>query len=218
MQLAFGGKYSIIDGPLQQQGNAFYWKELEGTYKKDDAKAKALLAEAGYPTPADVPAMEFSVFSTFAAHNDPAQVLIKQFQNFGLKVNFKAIDVATLNANRGSGNYQMQMDGLSFSGPDPDNLRAFFHSTAVGHAVAAKFKNDRLDQLLTQGAETTNVEQRRTIYKEAEQIILDEAPWVFLLWRPTAEAAAKYVKGYIVVPGGLGGQNFGRWEYVWLDK
>ena len=218
MQLAFGGKYSIIDGPLQQQGNAFYWKELEGTYKKDWAKATALLAEAGYKTPADVPAMEFSVFSTFAAHNDPAQVLIKQFQTFGLKVNFKAIDVATLNANRSSGNYQMQMDGLSFSGPDPDNLRAFFHSTAVGHALAAKFKNDRLDQLLTQGSETTNVDQRRAIYKEAEQIILDEAPWVFLLWRPTAEAAAKYVKGYIVVPGGLGGQNFGRWEYVWLDK
>jgi hypothetical protein len=77
------------------------------------------------------------------------------------------------------GNYQMQMDGLSFSGPDPDNLRAFFHSSAVGHALAAKFKNDRLDQLLTQGAETTNVDQRRAIYKEAEQIILDEAPWVF---------------------------------------
>jgi peptide/nickel transport system substrate-binding protein len=218
MQLAFGGRYSIIDGPLQQPGNAFYWKELEGTYKKDDAKAKALLVEAGYKTPADVPPMEISVFSTFAAHNDPAQVLLQQFQKFGLRVTFKAIDVATLNSNRSNGNYQMQMDGLSFSGPDPDNLRAFFHSTAVGHAVAAKFKNDRLDVLLTQGAETTNVEQRRTIYKEAEQIILDEAPWVFLLWRPTAEAATAQVKGYIVVPGGLGGQNFGRWEYVWLDK
>ena len=218
MQLAFGGKHSVIDGPLQQPGNAFYSKELEGFYKKDHAKATALLAEAGYRTPADVPAMEFSVFSTFAAHNDPAQVLLQQFQKFGLKITFKAIDVATLNANRGNGNYQMQMDGLSFSGPDPDNLRAFFHSTAVGHALAAKFKNDRLDQLLTQGAETTNVEQRRTIYKEAEQVILDEAPWVFILWRPTAEAAATHVKGYIVVGGGLGGQNFGRWEHVWLDK
>jgi ABC-type transport system substrate-binding protein len=218
MQLAFGGRYSVIDGPLQQPGNAFYWKDLEGYYKKDDAKATALLAEAGYRTPADVPAMEFSVFSTFAAHNDPAQVILQQFQKFGLKVTFKAIDVATLNANRGNGNYQMQMDGLSFSGPDPDNLRAFFHSAAVGHAVAAKFKNDKLDQLLTQGAETTNVEQRKAIYREAEQIILDEAPWVFLLWRPTAEAAKPDVKGYVVVGGGLGGQNFGRWEYVWLDR
>jgi peptide/nickel transport system substrate-binding protein len=218
MQLAFGGQFKTIDGPLQQAGNAYYWKELEGTYKKDHAKATALLAEAGYRTPADVPAMEFSVFSTFAAHNDPAQVLLQQFQKFGLKITFKAIDVATLNANRGNGNYQMQMDGLSFSGPDPDNLRAFFHSTAVGHAVAAKFKNERLDQLLTQGAETTNPEQRKAIYLEAEKIILDEAPWVFILWRPTAEASAKHVKGYIVVPGGLGAQNFGRWEYIWLDK
>jgi ABC-type transport system substrate-binding protein len=92
--------------------------------------------------------------------------------------------------------------GSRTCGPHPDNLRALFHSTALGHAVAAKFKNERLDQLLAQGAETTNVEQRRTIYKEAEQIILDEAPCVFLLWRPTAEAAATYVKGYIVVPGG----------------
>ena len=195
--------------PATAAGQRFYWKELEGKYKKDHAKATALLAEAGYKTPADVPAMEFSVFSTFAAHNDPAQVLIKQFQNFGLKVNFKAIDVATLNSNRGNGNYQMQMDGLSFSGPDPDNLRAFFHSTAVGHALAAKFKNDKLDQLLTQGSETTNNDQRRAITRRPS-----DHPGRGALglpaWRPTAEAAAKSVKGYVVVGGGLGGQNFGR--------
>jgi peptide/nickel transport system substrate-binding protein/glutathione transport system substrate-binding protein len=218
LQLAFGGQGAIIDGPLQPAGSPYYWKDLEGYYKQDPAKATQLLNDAGYKTPADVPPIELSVFSTFAPHNDPAQVILQELTTYGLKVTFKPVDAATLTANRGNGNFQAQMDGVGFSNNDPDSLRLFFQSTGIGYAVGAKFKNDRLDTLLTQGSQTTDVAQRKTIYREAEQIILDEAPWIFLLWRPSAEAAAKSVKGYVIVPNGLGIQNLGRWENIWLDK
>lgn len=218
LQLGFGGQGSVIDGPLQPKGSPYYWTDLDGFYKQDPNKAKALLAEAGYKTPADVPPIEFSVFATFAPHNDVAQIVQQELSAFGLRVTIKPIDAATLTANRSNGNYQMQMDGVGFQNNDPDSLRLYFQSTGIGHAVAAKFKSDRLDQLLTQGAQTTDVAQRKKIYREAEQIILEEAPWLFLLWRPSAEAGAKYVKGYAVIPNGLGIQNIGRWEHIWLDK
>ena len=218
LQLSFGGQGAIVDGPLQPAGSPFYWKDLEGFYKQDANKAKQLLADAGYKTPADVPPLELSVLTTFAPHNDPAQIIQQELSQFGLKVTIKPVDAPTLTANRGNGNFQFQMDGVGWSNNDPDSLRLYFQSTGIGYAAGVKFKNDRLDQLLSQGSQTTDLAQRQTIYKEAEQIILDEAPWIFLLWRPSAEGAAKYIKGYTIIPNGLGIQNIGRWEYIWLDK
>lgn len=103
--------------------------------------------------------------------------------------------------------------------PDPDFLREFFHSReGIRHAVAVKFKNDRLDQLLDQGSQMIDLRQRKSGYLEAERILLDEAPWIFLFWRPQAEATAKNVRGYVSLPSGLGQYNVSRLEYVWIEK
>ncbi|HHY09941.1 MAG TPA: hypothetical protein GX528_05175, partial [Firmicutes bacterium] len=79
------------------------------------------------------------------------------------------------------------------------------------------FKNERLDELLEAGLRTVDMEERRELYFEAEQILLDEAPWIFLFWRPQAEAAHPSVQGYKILPANLGGFNVNRFEYIWLD-
>jgi peptide/nickel transport system substrate-binding protein len=218
MDVAFGGKFATIEGPLQPQGSDYYFKELEGSYKQDLDKARALLKEAGFNSPSDLPTFEYTVVN-LAVVGETAQIVQQQFLNFGLKLDFKTVDFATLSRNRTAGTYTIQPDGAGPAWPDPDYLRQLFHSTQGNdYATGAKYKNDRLDQLLVQGALTTNAEERKKIYLEAERIILDDAPIIWLFWRPQAESAAKYVKNYLVLPGLLSTFNVNRFEYVWLDK
>lgn len=218
LDLAFGGKGRIMTGPLQPAGSPYYRTELENTYTKDWDKAKQLLKEAGYNTPADVPPLEFKV-SISAVASQPGKVVQQQLEEFGLKVSWISMDVPTLTKNRADGNFQLMIDGGGMNWPDPDYLRVNFHSVlGTSYAKGAGYKNDRLDQLLEEGARTADVAERQRIYQEAETILLDELPTIFLLWRPQAEAHASYVKDYQVYPDGLGGYNVTRLEYIWLDK
>ncbi len=216
LNLAYGGFGEIKDGPLQPTGSFFYFEELEGHYTKDHDKALALLREAGYERPEDLPTIELSV-APIMVHSETAQIVQQQLTAFGVPIQWKTVDTAQAVANRTSGTYMLQQDGLSMTWPDPDYLRHNFHSEGWGHARGVGFKNERLDELLEAGLRTVDMEERRELYFEAEQILLDEAPWIFLFWRPQAEAAHPSVQGYKILPANLGGFNVNRFEYIWLD-
>ena len=216
-ELAWGGKAKIINGPLQPKG-PYYFKELEGYYKKDWDKAKQLLKEAGYNSPADVPGLEIgSVELPFLS--DTGKVALQQFKEFGLKVGWKTYDAATLQRNRIEGTYTMQQDGAVYGGPDPNVYRSIFHSREGSvYALGVGYKNEKLDELLEKGTVTINENERKKIYLEVEKIILDDAPYVFELWRPGGDATAKYLKGFVTLPDAFYSYSFSRFEYIWLEK
>ncbi len=217
--LAFGGLAITHMGPLQPPGSPYYFEDLEGAHAKDLDKARELLKQAGFATPADVPPLEFSC-TTSALSAQPGKVVQQQWEEFGLRVVWKTIDVPTLTKNRAEGTYVVHQDGGGMAVPDPDYLRIYFHSMhGSTHAVGVKYKNERLDELLDLASQTTDEAKRKAYYREAEEIILDEVPMIWLLWRHNGEAAATYVKGYDTLPSAMASQaNLGRFEYVWLDK
>jgi peptide/nickel transport system substrate-binding protein len=181
-------------------------------------KAAELVSEAGYESPADVPAIDFQV-STSALAQQPAQVIQQQLQDFGLTVDFRTIEVATLFENRANGTYTLHMDGGGMAWPDPDYLRTLFHSEqGTSHAVGVDYSNPELDALLEEGASTSDVEARREIYRQAEEIILDDCPMIFVLWRAQGEAAAAYVRGYYALPNGLETYRVDHFEELWFDQ
>jgi len=112
----------------------------------------------------------------------------------------------------------MMMDGLSLPWADPDFYYRYFHSTGTAYAAAVKFKDARLDQLLEEGQRITDPAKRLAIYADVERILFQEAPWIFIVWRPQAEAARSAVKGYVRLPGGLGAFSVGYLNRVWIEK
>ncbi|MGQ0572566.1 MAG: hypothetical protein ACT4P5_23910, partial [Armatimonadota bacterium] len=60
--------------------------------------------------------------------------------------------------------------------------------------------------------------KRKVIYNEAERILAQEAPWIFVLWRPQAEVGRSQVNGYVRLPGVLGTATTGFFERVWIEK
>lgn len=63
------------------------------------------------------------------------------------------------------------------SPPDPDQY-AFWHSDQAGNIT--KYKNTRIDSLLEKGRQVADKEERKTIYQEFQQFLLEDAPAIFL--------------------------------------
>lgn len=214
--IAFGGQGQPMDGFLMRKDSWAYNPQTSKVWKQDPDRAATLLREAGYQRPQDLRITFES--APLSVHFDTAQVILAALRSFGVTVDFRVIEVPVLLQKRTSGDYMLMMDGLSLPWPDPDAYFEYFHSSGTSHAVGAKFKNDRLDQLLEEGRRITDQARRKAIYTEVEQILAQEAPWIFALWRPQAEAGRSVIKGYVRLPGGLGTYTTAYFERLWVEK
>jgi peptide/nickel transport system substrate-binding protein/oligopeptide transport system substrate-binding protein len=86
--------------------------------------------------------------------------------------------------------------------PDPENfLFPLFHSSNHGPAGnRTRYTNIQVDSLIEKGQHTLDEEKRNLYYKQAEQIIADDAPWVFLWHRTDFTIRQPWIKDYTVYP------------------
>ena len=213
IDLAWGGIGQPMAAALIPEGHWAY-PDLH-VWKYDPTKGKQLLAEAGVN-----PATTKIVFdsTTLTVHMDSAQIIVTQLQKAGFnQIELKPMDVPTQQKKRASGDYQMFMDGTGLPWPDPDFYTSFFGSDGGSYAKAVGFSDAKLDQLLEEGRTTLDQGKRKAIYAQVEQRIVDLAPWVWINWRPQAEAAGAHVHGFFQFPGALAGKSLMNLKYVWKE-
>jgi len=213
VDLAWGGLSRPMEAALIPEGHWAYPNLKVWSY--DPAKAKRLLAEAGVN-----PATTKIVFdsTTLSVHMDDAQIIVTQLQKAGFtQVELKPMDVPTQQKKRVSGDYQFFIDGFSLPWPDPDFYTVWFSSGGPLYGKTVGFADDTLDKLLDEGRSTLDQTKRKVIYGQIEQRLTELAPWVFLHWRPMAEATRANVKGYTRLPGALGSKSLGGLKYVWKE-
>jgi peptide/nickel transport system substrate-binding protein len=172
-----------------------------------------LLAEAGVD-PSTV-TLDFAV-ATISVHSDTGQVVAQQLEDLGFTVNIIQQDVPTLTERRTTGDYTMMQDGLSLSYPDPDAYSAYFDIGGAAYAQGVGFESQVLADLLEQGRTETDPDARKEIYLQFTEALLDEAPWIFILFRPQAEVMTSDVKGYVRISA-IGLDSQGYMENVWID-
>jgi len=214
--IGFGGQGQPMDGFLLRKDSWAYNPQTSRVWKYDAERALTLLREAGFQRPQDLRLTFESV--GLSVHLDTAQVILQALRTLGITVDFRLIEIPVLFQKRASGDYMMVQDGLSLPWSDPDAYFEYFHSTGAAYARGAKFKNDRLDQLLEEGRRIPDQARRKEIYADAERILAQEAPWIFGLWRPQSEVGSSAVKGYVRLPGGLGTNTTAFLERIWIEK
>jgi ABC-type transport system substrate-binding protein len=212
--VAFGGEGEQMTVGLFPQDSPWYSQSLDGHWSYDPDKAMELLAEAGVD-PSTV-TLDLTA-ATISVHMDTAQVVAQQLQELGFTVNIIQQDVPTLTERRTTGDYQLMQDGLSLSYPDPDAYSVYFDIDGSSYARGVNYQNQELADLLAQGRAETDPAKRKEIYTQFEEALLDDAPWIFILFRPQAEAGIAAVKGYTRIPG-IGLDSEGYMEYIWLDE
>ncbi|HIP97417.1 MAG TPA: ABC transporter substrate-binding protein, partial [Anaerolineae bacterium] len=194
-----GGRGIVIPGPLSPYNN-FADHTLQ-PYGYDPEKAKALLAEAGYK-PEDIS----FVIDAKEAYKERAEALAGQFQELGIDATVRLWDYSVLKPLLREGERMAFAGDWGDSAFDPvGHFEAKWHTwdpegKVNGRGNFSTYSNPRVDELIEMGETEADVAKRHEIYNEAQRIIYEEAPAVFLFLPEEIEACAVKVRNWAPSP------------------
>ncbi|MDR2106780.1 MAG: ABC transporter substrate-binding protein [Coriobacteriales bacterium] len=176
IEKAFFGYGTPVGTPVIPGLSKYYNSSLEKAYAADVEKATQLLAEAGYPNGFE---LEIAVPSNYQVHVDTAQVIVEQLKAVGINATIRQMDWPTwledVYTNR---NYQATVVSVGGASLSPGAELARFRSDAEDNFY--NFASPAFDALYDEAAATTDDAAKIKLYKEAQQIISDEAASVFI--------------------------------------
>jgi len=181
-----------------------YNDEIED-YPYDSERAKELLSEAGYPEGFEVILHVMPVSRPYMF--DPPKIgeaIQSYLAAVGIKVNFYQVDWATYLQETEAGQHQMCLLGWTGDNGDPDNFMNVLYglnACNIGAAGNYAFYTSQTNQeLLTQAVRTYDVEKRATYYKKAQELIHEDAGWVYLAHSNQSVVFRNNVVGYNLHP------------------
>ena len=177
----------IIEGIYQGNGIPATGPLAPGVFGYDDSveglgydpeRAQELLEEAGYG----------DGFSTTLWTNDNEQrvetALYVQdaLSEYGIEVEIEELEWGAYLERTSNGEHDMFVLGWSTVTADADyGLYALFHSSMVGAPGNRSFlENEELDELLDAGRRETDETERAAIYKEAQELLTELAPMLYI--------------------------------------
>lgn len=183
-----------------------YNDDIEG-YEYDLDKAKALLAEAGYPNGFD---LEFSVTSNSRIYMQQPTKMVEaiksSFEKIGINVKVVTMEWPTYLDQLRSGGHSIGLIGWVGDNGDPDNFlysTLSKNNTVKGSAQNHMFYiNDEVSDLLMQAKSVIDQEERTKIYKKIQEIVYEDAPFVPLVEVSEAVVTGANVEGYFPHPTG----------------
>jgi peptide/nickel transport system substrate-binding protein len=165
--------------------------------KRDIAKAKALLKEAGVTLPVSVDVM----VPKGAEYEVPAQVIQSMAAEAGFDLKIRVIEFATSFKQAQAGEFQIFLIGWS-GRIDPDgNSYVFLHTKAPINDGG--FSNAEADKAMEDARLITDPAQRKAIYEKLTKIVLNEEPIIYLYHRKILIAHTTKLEGYKQMPDGL---------------
>ncbi len=174
-----------------------YYQERLPVPKRDVAKAKALLAEAGMKTPVAI---------DFMVPNNPetrqvAEVVQAMAAEAGFDLKIRVTEFATSLKEAEQGRYQAYM--LAWSGRvDPDGNAYIFHKTNAPQNYGG-FSDPEVDAWLDEARTKSALADRKAIYGKVAEKVIGKGAVVYLYHRLMIIAHTDKVEGYRQLPDGL---------------
>ncbi len=174
-----GGGYIPARGAVPS-GLAGYKSNMSG-YSYDPEKARQLLEDAGYIVGDQFIPLLIS-YDNDDGHRAVLDMVAQQLNQVGISVEFSAMDWDYYKKQLGK--MQIACGRVSWYAdyPDPDNfLYSMFHSSKIGVSNYSAYHNPQVDKLLDSSRKQTDPEKRLEFLHQAEEIIVDDAPclWLF---------------------------------------
>jgi peptide/nickel transport system substrate-binding protein len=205
-------KDAIVNDVLKGTGSASKGPVLPGTWGADGAlkpypydpdRARKLLAEAGYPNGFTTTLWVPESGSGMQAPVAMSTVMQSNLKAVGINVSLQTMEWGAYLAKLRTKEQELFALSWMAGTEDPDMVMyPLLHSsqwTPVG-PNRALYKNARFDALLQQARLTTDQAKRAQLYKEAQRILVDDAPWVFVDHEIQIAALTKRVQGFKLHP------------------
>lgn len=207
IEKVLANKAFVATGVLPASSDAFN-PNLKG-YEYNPDKAKQLLKEAGFEE------LEFEVYASSSTAKW-MEAINTYLNPVGINAKIVQMELSTSLQKARDGDYQAV---IYSTGGDPDSygfLRGRFHSANHGKAGnVTYYTNTKVDQLLDEASRTLDPAQQKKLVQEAEQIIVDEAPWFIFNYNKAVLIAKPWVHGLQSVPTDMDFQDL---TQVWLSK
>jgi peptide/nickel transport system substrate-binding protein len=184
------GTAQVAAGPTPPAFGWAYNEELE-PYPYDPERARQLLAEAGQPNPA----VTFYVTEGGSGMLDPVAMgtaIQADLEAVGFDVTIETYEWNTFLGEVNPGlEGKADMAEMAWMTNDPDTLPFLALRTEAwpeqGGFNSGYYSNPEVDQLLTQARVSTDQAERAELYKRMQEIVHEDAPWVFVAnWEQNA--------------------------------
>ena len=187
------GLYKIANTPF---GSGLVPHEQVDNYPAFDlAKARKLVADYGKPIRIKL------VISSAPSSVLAGQAFQQMWKKAGIEAELVPTEAAQAIRNAFARDYQAMLFRWA-GGTDPDkNVYQFFHSKGAVNLV--QFSDPEMDKLLEAGRATTDKAERLKIYRQVNNILARQVPYLFLTYFENIWLVSNKVKGLPAVPDGL---------------
>ena len=147
-------------------------------YSYNPAKARELLAQAGFPDGEGLPEIKLLTIPTYS---DIAGFIAKQADESGIKIQVEVVPKSLLLEQTA------KLQALFFRGswiadfPEAENYLSVFYSKNPAPPNYTRYNNPQFDALYEQAMVTENDSLRYRLYRQMDQLIADDAP-IVPLW------------------------------------
>ncbi len=197
------GTADVSAGPIPPAFNWAYNEAVE-PYPYDPDMARQLLEESGVE---DL-AVTFYVTEGGSGMLDPVPMgtaIQADLEAVGFDVTIETYEWNTFLANVNPGlEGKADMAEMAWMTTDPDTLPFLTLRTAAwpdeGGFNSSYYSNIDVDEMLDQARMSTDIEERAALYRDIQQVVHDEAPWIFVAnWKQNAVSTAN-VQGFELQP------------------
>lgn len=184
------------------------WSFDYAPYPQDLEQARALLEDAGVGGGFDLEVMPTTQYEESIRIS---QVLQAMLAPLNINVSIRTLEWADWLETQGAGDYDTYV--CSWNGlVDPDDYYYAQHKTGEVFNFTG-YSNTTVDELLEEGRRTADFDERYEIYEEINQIIVDEAPYIYLYNPQTIHAYVPAVMGFQALPN-----QAIDFSETWLDR
>ena len=205
IQQIYGGRAVALPGALSPF-NSFANKSLS-PYPYDTEMALDLLSQAGWEDTdgdgiLDRDGQPFAMtIDTLEEWRPLAEAVADMYRAIGIDANVRFWEYSVIRDQLLAGDRQAYLDDWGDSAFDPvGHFEAKWHGfvadTPFGRGNFSTYNNERVNELIQQGETTGDTAARQAIYDEAQQIVYDEAPAVFLILPEEVEAASAAISNW----------------------
>lgn len=176
MDMVADGHGTAVGSSIYPAFTKYFLPELVDKYPHDVAKAKELLAQAGYPHGFD---MTISVPNNYQPHMDTAEVVAEQLREAGINVTIQPVEWSTwLDTIYNGRQFQATVVGVDAANMTARAMLERFTSDYGKNFI--NYNNPAYDALFQQAINAQDEATQTDLYKQMEAMLADTAANVYI--------------------------------------
>lgn len=167
-------------------------------YRFNQARARQLLAEAGFPGGRGLPVIRLQTIANYA---DLASFIARELEDIGVKIQVEVVQKSLLLQLTAGSKTPFFRGSWIADYPDAENYMAMYYSRNPAPPNYTRYSNPRFDELYERCMRETSDSVKKTLFNRMDQLVIEDAPVVPLWYDMVIHLVRPEVKGW--QPNGL---------------